>query len=89
VSNKVEDNVISMLDRARPSCSTGGERGEKKFERGDKVRVVKPIGAVEKAVLGLYGTFLCYTVPHGYAKVVIDGVVPSFVMIHPEALERV
>ena len=72
------DNVISMLDRIVPKSQL--------FEHGDRVRVVRAVGAFEELLLGHEFAFIRCHAASGLAE--LYNCVDAVVIIRPEALER-
>ena len=60
---------------------------------GDRVKVVRPISAMERDLLGRVFTIMRFSQPHGYAVCGEDSVVAGDEWgnwhLHPEALEKV
>lgn len=57
------------------------------FKAGDPVTVARSFSSIEQECLGMTGTLLGWSIPHGYA--VVEGADGKEHFFHPEALDRV
>lgn len=53
---------------------------------GDKVRVARPLGGLEKVNVGKTGEVVRFAKPHGYAVLKTP---EGEIQVHPEALDQV
>ncbi len=80
------DRLVDLLQAAVVTVrGAKSEQEERKFQVDDLVKVVRPLAALEKGLVGRVFKFRGYTVPHGYAKCE-DG--RGAVFLHPDALEK-